>query len=177
MLTACGIETHKCCNYTKNCYVATVLTACGIETSLHITCCGASQQVATVLTACGIETSQYLSSRRCASNALQQCLPLAVLKQVGRDDFAFDITVTLQQCLPLAVLKHNGLAALVLTTIQLQQCLPLAVLKQVRMALTVRIFKRVATVLTACGIETSQMPSTLATIWHVSCNSAYRLRY
>ena len=64
MLTACGIETHKCCNYTKNCYVATVLTACGIETSLHITCCGASQQVATVLTACGIETYQIAPFER-----------------------------------------------------------------------------------------------------------------
>ena len=83
----------------------------------------------------------------------------------------------LQQCLPLAVLKHNGLAALVLTTIQLQQCLPLAVLKQVRMALTVRIFKRVATVLTACGIETYQIAPFERAQLLLSCNSAYRLRY
>ena len=60
MLTACGIET---------CKVLLFHTVLEIKT------------VATVLTACGIETGVRLLSATFFSK-LQQCLPLAVLKQI-----------------------------------------------------------------------------------------------
>ena len=88
-------------------------------------------QVATVLTACGIETCKYLWYVYCTLQALQQCLPLAVLKlqeilfvksmnvivatvltacgiethPSGRQGSSANL---LQQCLPLAVLKHRN---------------------------------------------------------------------
>ena len=55
MLTACGIETHKRAQQHEVVPVATVLTACGIETDDN-------------------------SNRPQKLLALQQCLPLAVLK-------------------------------------------------------------------------------------------------
>ena len=62
-----------------------------------------------------------------------------------------------------------------ITTGLLQQCLPLAVLKLLLRWTFSSLTPPVATVLTACGIETIDM------IWHTkvscSCNSAYRLRY
>ena len=62
----------------------------------------------------------------------------------------------MQQCLPLAVLKQqllrrNDAAFLRL----LQQCLPLAVLKRFKSVKIGHIDQLVATVPTACGIETS----------------------
>ena len=61
--------------------VATVLTACGIETTSKVGHIFINSIVATVLTACGIETvsSEYLCFKN--TSMLQQCLPLAVLKQ------------------------------------------------------------------------------------------------
>jgi len=56
-----------------------VLTACGIETFATNISLLIFFTVATVLTACGIETGR-LPSRR-PTIWLQQCLPLAVLKQ------------------------------------------------------------------------------------------------
>ena len=40
------------------------------------------QIVATVLTACGIETFKKILTSNDANSKLQQCLPLAVLKQI-----------------------------------------------------------------------------------------------
>ena len=61
----------------------------------------------------------------------------------------------LQQCLPLAVLKLTEAEASAQSVkIPLQQCLPLAVLKLKRRELGRYINTNVATVLTACGIET-----------------------
>ena len=64
-------------------FVATVLTACGIETWIRLLILLISlSQVATVLTACGIETLCSLQVLFCSGMLrLQQCLPLAVLKQ------------------------------------------------------------------------------------------------
>ena len=83
---------------------------------------------------------------------------------------------------------------------KLQQCLPLAVLKPYKRTEQTTGFIQVATVLTACGIETfvatlngefqrplqqclplavlkpSSMPATLIMLF-TGCNSAYRLRY
>ena len=83
--------------------------------------------------------------------------------------------ILLQQCLPLAVLKLKSLVFLV-TFLVLQQCLPLAVLKHSFSSVKVSSDTGVATVLTACGIETlsSNVP---ASFFCSCCNSAYRLRY
>ena len=105
--------------------------------------------VATVLTACGIET-WINRCVFCWDIVLQQCLPLAVLKQEG-NILAFTTCFELQQCLPLAVLKLCGNFCL-LYHAELQQCLPLAVLK-----LTTKQYSFKST----CK----------------RCNSAYRLRY
>ena len=84
---------------------------------------------------------------------------------------------------------------------RLQQCLPLAVLKLIDAVQALRNLCHVATVPTACGIETIISPISMANtpgklqqclplavlkqlyhpyqwrIYQVSCNSAYRLRY
>ena len=85
-----------------------------------------------MLTACGIETVYHLYAFL-LTNKLQQCLPLAVLK-------------------PCTIFNSHRKGR-----VWLQQCLPLAVLKQI---LDFGSFwnyqSTVATVLTACGIETGQ---------------------
>ena len=61
----------------------------------------------------------------------------------------------LQQYLPLAVLKLVRNLQLSLTVLErLQQYLPLAVLKLFRLILSIEFLQLVATVPTACGIET-----------------------
>ena len=83
---------------------------------------------------------------------LQQYLPLAVLKQYFFASYLKSI-VLLQQYLPLAVLKLTIFSLLFLLFFTLQQYLPLAVLKRVYAKYGfATVF--VATVLTACGIET-----------------------
>ena len=62
-------------------------------------------------------------------------------------------------------------------SVVLQQCLPLAVLKHVDNIRLIRVTAdMVATVLTACGIETWASNGHYFTIT-AGCNSAYRLRY
>ena len=107
---------------------------------------------------------------------MQQYLPLAVLKQ---ESFGFngkEIVVQLQQYLPLAVLKPlNGFEEWCFTK-ELQQYLPLAVLKLSRSEPPYGDgLSFVATVLTACGIETCT--TDVFTRNHIRCNSTYRLRY
>ena len=61
----------------------------------------------------------------------------------------------LQQYLPLAVLKLEATCFVTFSVFMLQQYLPLAVLKQREIiASNLPRFDTVATVLTACGIET-----------------------
>ena len=105
--------------------------------------------VATALTACGIETRSWTDIWSIKRWALQQRLPLAVLKHLAdQKDFK---KFLLQQRLPLAVLKlvvidcHLGPR-----TQLLQQRLPLAVLK--------------------LATDTEMK-------FRGCCNSAYRLRY
>ena len=59
---------------------------------------------------------------------------------------------------------------------RLQQCLPLAVLKPSIQVMDGNAFSIVATVLTACGIET-KIYFDSETRRDTGCNSAYRLRY
>ena len=83
---------------------------------------------------------------------LQQYLPLAVLKQDFRKHKLACSKRGLQQYLPLAVLKLKISCSLLVRVSMLQQYLPLAVLK---LAQTIDdAAEKVATVLTACGIET-----------------------
>ena len=108
--------------------------------------------VATVLTACGIETP-------CCAKALtiiplQQYLPLAVLKQL-LFRLCKAVPKRLQQYLPLAVLKPFAATHKASFDLMLQQYLPLAVLKQAASFISFVVLFGVATVLTACGIETA----------------------
>ena len=132
VLTACGIETPHAIKSLRFAFrVAIVLTACGIETGpTQGICKHDSFTVATVLTACGIETSSINYSSFCLFR-LQQYLPLAVLKQLVSVVSYATWVRQLQQYLPLAVLK----------------------LKYRRLFFSFTVF--VATVLTACGIETN----------------------
>ena len=109
--------------------VATVLTACGIETTSKVGHIFINSIVATVLTACGIETvsSEYLCFKN--TSMLQQCLPLAVLKQPSIYNiilFVLFVATVLTACGIETVLTCRLLDDLLCS---LQQCLPLAVLK------------------------------------------------
>ena len=155
MLTACGIETlehllpSSWTQLLQQCLPLAVLKPIGVigRVIKPIGCNSAYRlrywnfvwrerlafrllQVATVLTACGIETVRRPPAGKTPYKSLQQCLPLAVLKP-----WPFDLV-------------HGFFVVL------LQQCLPLAVLKRKIFYITICCFI-VATVLTACGIETS----------------------
>ena len=81
--TACGIETVELqAGDVVKFDVATVPTACGIETYALPMDGYSRQTVATVPTACGIETIISPISMANTPGKLQQCLPLAVLKQL-----------------------------------------------------------------------------------------------
>ena len=114
--------------------VATVLTACGIETNqLRINLFSSFFCVATVLTACGIET---LKKDMGLATKLQGCNSTYRLRYWNAANvapFSFNHFMKLQQYLPLAVLKL-GVNDFITFTILI-----------------------VATVLTACGIETLHM--------------------
>ena len=82
----------------------------------------------------------------------------------------------LQQCLPLAVLKHVKTkpvnSGLTIVATVLTAC----GIETLTLFDVVLIVIRVATVLTACGIETKK--DTLVKVRSLNgCNSAYRLRY
>ena len=157
--------------------VATVLTACGIETIEFLFEISFCFSVATVLTACGIET---VHDRIWILNCLLSCnstYRLRYWNDIIPPKPIFKI-LRLQQYLPLAVLKLVPLVDLLLyrkccnstyrlrywnstrlTSLNifatLQQYLPLAVLKHTISDVTrTWTVLKVATVLTACGIET-----------------------
>ena len=130
--------------------VATALTVYGIETHHLQFQYQYYSHVATALTACGIETPSF--SAILGWNFLR-----------------------LQQHLSLAVLKPESFFQKVIQFNMLQQHLPLAVLKLLQYCRSATVIYTVATVLTACGIET---PSLLHYRWsNLRCNSTYRLRY
>ena len=150
VLTACGIETwSQTASYRWKYPVATVLTACGIETMVFFLLFRSSSMVATVLTACGIETEAIKNEGREVATSCNSAYRLRYWNILMR--------------FPCSSAGEK-----------LQQCLPLAVLKRLWFVPQFNLLF-VATVLTACGIETinivrRQVPA------H-SCNSAYRLRY
>ena len=81
----------------------------------------------------------------------------------------------LQQCLPLAVLKHPRYHA------HLFMCMIVATVLtacgiETTSTRNITFYHFVATVLTACGIETDNCIMVTGTDYF-SCNSAYRLRY
>ena len=83
--------------------------------------------------------------------------------------------VLLQQCLPLAVLKHPRYHA------HLFMCMIVATVLtacgiETTSTRNITFYHFVATVLTACGIETDNCIMVTGTDYF-SCNSAYRLRY
>ena len=115
---------------------------------------GASVIVATVLTACGIETFTKETRLGLDLLLLQQYLPLAVLKQPK--DAECNWVFRLQQYLPLAVLKRRLL--LRLQGFQEHSCNSTYRLRYWNWRCTMLFNppqRFVATVLTACGIETS----------------------
>ena len=138
--------------------------------------------VATVPTACGIETDEsYVYKNGFPYIQLQQYLPLAVLKHTYTNKLnlsgsgsgcnstyrlrywnlyesaACTHEFELQQYLPLAVLKLNKTDILNICSMEsLQQYLPLAVLKPAFATVMVSQHHVVATVPTACGIETKR---------------------
>ena len=134
--------------------VATVLTACGIETAVigSNDWRGYSCNSTYRLRYWNEQGKRIKTAVLCFNVLLQQYLPLAVLKQLFKHMLTYSFSSKLQQYLPLAVLKH----------------------RQKTWMLSCH-FVPVATVLTACGIETKNI-----FMWRTkiqSCNSTYRLRY
>ena len=131
---------------------------------------------------------------------LQQCLPLAVLKLATRAlvfimltpscnsayrlrywnlSVPFSISNSMQGCNSAYRLRYwnaSNLSARASASALLQQCLPLAVLKPTLQSFSVTPILIVATVLTACGIETRTNPQNPPAPT-MRCNSTYRLRY
>ena len=161
MLTACGIETRRSSrafNSSERCWLQQCLPLAVLKPLPHAL-------ITSLFKGCN---SAYrlrywnfhaIWHRFIDCFELQQCLPLAVLKHFS-NECQQPIVAVLQQCLPLAVLKlvRTGRKSFRLGT-RLQQCLPLAVLKQSYVA-TVNLPSAVATVLTACGIETCHLLDT-----------------
>ena len=111
--------------------------------------------VATVPTACGIETFLFRGNRSSNQAGCNSAYRLRYWNNTDEIATPPNWFFELQQCLPLAVLKHAKTHTLALT-----------------------VFDCVATVPTACGIET--IHHLLAGWYHPyqwRCNSAYRLRY
>ena len=111
---------------------------------------------------------------------LQQYLPLAVLKQV-KMSWTTETLNTRWGCNSTYRLRYwNRILddAIQRFTSLLQQYLPLAVLKLHNYMEDLGALQQfVATVLTACGIETHLHDLWLNWLPYVSCNSTYRLRY
>ena len=103
-----------------------------------------------MLTACGIETNPCWR-RSSRAFKLQQCLPLAVLKQSHTWN----------------LMTMSTTVATVLTACGIETIY--------QHIINVVLVVRVATVLTACGIET--IMESLTIFLSPRCNSAYRLRY
>ena len=132
--------------------------------------------VATVLTACGIETLLWTHLRTWSTCPLQQCLPLAVLKPFSIGVIGRVIKPSCNSAYRLRYWNNRKLLLGGESYERLQQCLPLAVLK-LKDAGIGAIGLGVATVLTACGIETIGYKMIIYCRVKYGCNSAYRLRY
>ena len=137
--------------------VATVPTACGIETTKMSQCPSKLKQLQQYLPLAVLKHTRSPILRLRSNRWLQQYLPLAVLKPLSLiTAVTAGATSSLQQYLPLAVLKRSKCSLLnAVKGFTLQQYLPLAVLKQTQLVPIVGRIIRVATVPTACGIETA----------------------
>ena len=176
-----------------------MLTACGIETFK-----GRNKVVVPLARCNSAYRLRYWNHRNLPSlnlkvaNWLQQCLPLAVLKQFRQNIFVLkilpccnsayrlrywnvsycmngaNVTTALQQCLPLAVLKQDIFRNRVII-LKLQQCLPLAVLKRL---INVLSYVHVSCCNSAYRLRYWNNPIGLnISPFSRRCNSAYRLRY
>ena len=176
-----------------------MLTACGIETILQYHDSHGISTVATVLTACGIET--ILTRLLVLTMILPSCNSAYRLRYWNLiNTQPWLLWIKLQQCLPLAVLKRYNLGRVWKSVISCNSayrlrywnnldsivntgCLPVATvltacgIETIYDTARLRRFLLVATVLTACGIETILKKLISIRIWLLSCNSAYRLRY
>ena len=111
--------------------------------------------VATVLTACGIETMNLPCEGDYGAVVLQQYLPLAVLKRLKQQRSLLRTSFKLQQYLPLAVLKRKYSCFTNEEILEVATVLTACGIETVIFFLDVfQCFIAVATVLTACGIET-----------------------
>ena len=165
------------CASSESSPVATVLTACGIETwkipRAKPNYWRLQQCLPLAVLKLTIPGTQGVQGKRCNSAyrlrywnqlyflgsfrlryELQQCLPLAVLKLMRKILLLSASSGSLQQCLPLAVLKPSRPSSVLAST--LAGCNSAYRLRywnphQLRLN---PLFRRVATVLTACGIET-----------------------
>ena len=136
VLTACGIETVANKSLIETyLLVATVLTACGIETERMHTATTPSS-VATVLTACGIETAQF--DLPCRAELEDGCNSTYRLRYWNASSQSIGLVNT--SCNSTYRLRYWNI--LDIHELQLLN------------------LKNVATVLTACGIETSWSLST-----------------
>ena len=157
--------------------VATVLTACGIETFFTKTyrecvrCCNSTYRLRywnpMIICAAGATSDslqQYLPLavlklnsfwhvRSVCLNKLQQYLPLAVLKQPWAPPSIFLDSASCNSTYRLRYWNAHTINIMNITITLLQQYLPLAVLKLIVPYKPCRLLW-VATVLTACGIET-----------------------
>ena len=128
VLTACGIETNLVADFTQPLnIVATVLTACGIETdvlvstksTIYDTCCNSTYR----LRYWNIWTER---SMRWEKIALQQHLPLAVLKLTVHNSRVIDVECC-NSTYRLRYWDHSTLIPPSISSTLLQQYLPLVV--------------------------------------------------
>ena len=110
---------------------------------------------------------------------LQQYLPLAVLKPWIKASEKRSTTASmLQQYLPLAVLKLFTSFVYIVTVHWVATVLTACGIETSSIILATISSFLVATVLTACGIETGRFVSSrLNPYFFLCCNSTYRLRY
>ena len=118
--------------------------------------------VATVLTACGIETGRLVMTFIIVMGSLQQYLPLAVLKRGMIITPLYKCVEQLQQYLPLAVLKLPTFMSVKPDTNTVATVLTACGIETNKINFIAMPPRKVATVLTACGIETQNLDAIIA---------------
>ena len=142
-----------------------------------------------MLTACGIETRRRFGKLLISSQALQQCLPLAVLKRFNTTSLSlqgsccnsayrlrywnlwryYSIKILVLSCNSAYRLRYWNQIAFIRNVVPIfivATVLTACGIETRRLLLVLYVFKLVATVLTACGIETSSwMSSTTKWRW------------
>ena len=156
--------------------VATVLTACGIETKFYQFPSWFGK-VATVLTACGIETQLRISNA--FGFSFLSCNSTYRLRYWNLMNYMVPLKWLHWCCNSTYRLRYWNRAILVapkaFVSLRCNSTYRLRYWNMYQLLVGIRIEQHVATVLTACGIETwffHYQPSI-----YLSCNSTYRLRY